>query len=276
VSVRLRAVCSHAASEMRWAFGARVALTLHAGHATAERPWWSSTVLVAVALAAVAGVGCASLSPHARSAAGASATGTSAGAAGFTAGTDVGTVEQYAATIKANSDRSDHESDGQVRADLAAQSSSAADACLALDAQAAPCQYGKAVATGMEARAHPTRAVGLLSSMLQSLGNADSADPNYDKAGPSRVKALVLVRAPGWPVGPGDTDAGLAAARRAVSLQPDYPPNVLALAEALSKTGDQKGGRASYAHARDLAQALPAGPERDGWVHDAEEGLQQK
>jgi hypothetical protein len=185
-------------------------------------------------------------------------------------------VAQYAATIKANSDRSDHESDGKVRADLAAQSSSAADACLALDPQAAACQYGKAVATGMEARAHPTRAVGLLSSMLQNLGNADSADPNYDKAGPSRVRALVLIRAPGWPVGPGDTDAGLAAARRAVALQPDYPPNVLALAEALSKTGDAKGAREAYSHARDLAQASPPGPERDGWVHDAEDGLKQK
>ncbi|MEA3181404.1 MAG: hypothetical protein QOI59_4927 [Gammaproteobacteria bacterium] len=235
------------------------------GSATAECRWWSPAAIVAVALAAaIAGAGCATLWPHGKPAA--------AGAAGAAGGS----VEQYAATIKANSDRSDHESDGKVRADLAAQSSSAADACLALDTQAAACQYGKAVATGMEARAHPTRAVGLLGSMLQNLGNADSADPNYDKAGPSRVRALVLIRAPGWPVGPGDTDAGLAAARRAVSLQPDYPPNVLALAEALSKTGDQKGARESYAHARDLAQALPSGPERDGWVHDAEDGLQQK
>jgi hypothetical protein len=238
------------------------------GRATAECRWWSPLAIVAVALAAaIAGAGCATLWPRTTPAAGTSTTG--AGATG-------GSVEQYAATIKANSERSDHESDGKVRADLAAQSSSAADACLALDPQAAACQYGKAVATGMEARAHPTRAVGLLGSMLQNLGNADSANPKYDKAGPSRVRALVLIRAPGWPVGPGDTDAGLAAARRAVSLQPDYPPNVLALAEALSKTGDQKGARESYAHARDLAQALPSGPERDGWVHDAEDGLQQK
>jgi hypothetical protein len=187
-----------------------------------------------------------------------------------------GSVAEYAAVIKANSQRSDHESDGKARADLAAQSSSAADACLALDPQAAACQYGKAVATGMEARAHPTRAVGLLNGMLQNLGNADSTDPNYDKAGPSRVRALVLIRAPGWPLGPGDTDAGLASARRAVSLQPDYPPNVLALAEALSKSGDEKGGRENYAHARDLAQAAPSGPERDDWLHDAEDGLQHK
>ena len=187
-----------------------------------------------------------------------------------------GSVEQYAGIIKANSDRSDHESDGRVRADLATQSSTAADACLALDAQAAACQYGKAVATGMEARAHPTKAVGLLNSMLQSLNSAEAADPNYDKAGPSRVRALVLIRAPGWPLGPGDTDAGLAAARKAVSLQPDYPPNVLALAEALSKSDDAKGSHASYQHALELAQAAPAGPERDGWIHDAQDGLAQK
>jgi tetratricopeptide (TPR) repeat protein len=189
---------------------------------------------------------------------------------------DSGTLDQYANAIKANSDRSDHESDGKVRADLAAQSSSMADDCLALNAQAAPCQYGKALATGMEARAHPSQALGLLKSMLQNLDAAAAEDPNYDKAGPSRVRALVLIRAPGWPLGPGDTDAGLEAARKAMSLQPDYPPNALALAEALSKTGDAKGAHESYQHALDLAQAAPAGPERDGWVHDAAQGLAKK
>lgn len=182
-------------------------------------------------------------------------------------------VEQYAASIKANAQRSDHESDTQVRADLAAQSSSDADACLSVEPRAAACQYGKAVATGLEARAHPARAIGLLGSMLESLDNAEAADPNYDKAGPARVRALVLIRAPGWPVGPGDTDAGLAAARRAVALQPDYPPNVLALAEALSKSGDAGGARENYARAHDLAQSLPPAPERDDWLHDADDGL---
>jgi Flp pilus assembly protein TadD len=235
----------------------------------------STTALVA-ALLAIAVAGCASVSRRATPGGagapggGATAAGASTGAAGS------GSVEQYAATIKANSQRSDHESDAKVRADLAAQSSSAADACLALDPQAAACQYGKAVASGMVARAHPARGVGLLSGMLQNLGNADSSDPNYDKAGPSRVRALVLIRAPGWPVGPGDTEAGLAAARRAVSLQPDYPPNVLALAEALSKTGDEKDARDNYAHVRDLAQSLPPGPDRDEWLRDAENGLQHK
>jgi len=210
--------------------------------------------------------GCASISRHPTPA-------SAGGGPGVGAEANAGAVAQYAAIIKGNSERSDHESDAKVRADLAARSTGAADACLALDSQAAACQYGKAVATGLEARAHPTLAVGLLNSMLQSLSAADSVDPNYDKAGPSRVRALVLIRAPGWPIGPGDADAGLIAARKAVSLQPEYPPNVLALAEALSKTGDGKGARESYQHALDLAQALPAGPERDGWIHDAQDGL---
>lgn len=186
------------------------------------------------------------------------------------------TLDQYVASIKANSDRSDHESDGKARADLATQSNNMADACLALNDRAAACQYGKALATGMEARAHPTQALGLLTSMLKYLSAADAVNTYYDQAGPSRVRALVLIRAPGWPLGPGDTDAGLQSARQAVSLAPGYAPNQLALAEALSKNGDADGAHASYQRAFELAQAAPAGPERDGWLHDAQEGLAKK
>jgi tetratricopeptide (TPR) repeat protein len=192
------------------------------------------------------------------------------------AGSGSAAIDGYVAAIKSASERTDHEPDAKVRANLATEASSKADACLVVDPHAAACQYGKAVATGLEARAHPARAVGLLGSMLQNLETAESTDPNYDKAGPARVRALVLMRAPGWPLGPGDTDAGLAAARRAVALQPDYPPNILALAEALSKTGDANGARENYTRARDLAQALPAGPERQDWLRDAGEGLKHR
>ena len=189
---------------------------------------------------------------------------------------DARSIAERAAAIKAAADRSDHEPDSKARADLANEANSNADACLALDPGAAACQYGKAVATGLEARVHPARAGGLLGSMLQNLGKAEASDPNYDEAGPARVRALVLIRAPSWPLGPGDTDAGLVAARRAVALQPDYPPNILALAEALSKSGDETGARENYTHARDLAQSLPSGPERDDWLHDAEGGLRHR
>ncbi len=185
------------------------------------------------------------------------------------------TVEGLAAAIQADSARSDRETDGKARAQIADEANAYADACVAKDPQAAGCLYGRGLALGLEARAHPASAGELLKSMLDSLTRADAADPNYDNAGPSRVKALVLVRAPGWPLGPGDPDAGVESARRAVGLRPTYPPNQLALAEALSKSGDVNGARDAYAKARDAAQALPASSDREGWLRDADAGLKK-
>jgi len=185
-------------------------------------------------------------------------------------------VAELAAAIEMDAQRSDHESDSKIRRDLAAEASADADACIAIEPQAAACLYGHAVALGLNARAHPTRANEYLTRMLEALTRAESADPNYDEAGPARVRALVLIRAPGWPLGPGDAESGLAAARRAVTLRPDYPPNQLALAEALVKTGDGDGAMQSYARAREAALAVPASPERDEWLHEADQGLQRK
>ncbi|MGC1520431.1 MAG: hypothetical protein WA803_02725, partial [Steroidobacteraceae bacterium] len=133
--------------------------------------------------------------------------------------------------------------------------------------------YGGAIALGLDARAHPARAGETLRNMLDSLARAESADPNYDEAGPARVRALVLIRAPGWPLGPGDAEAGLDAARRAVALRPSYPPNLLALAEALAKTGDRSGARDNYARARNAAEALPDAADRDEWLREADQAL---
>src|SRR2546430_12208057 len=94
-------------------------------------------------------------------------------------------------------------------------------------------------------------------------------------SGPARVQALVLIRAPGWPLGPGDAEAGLAAARRAVALPPLYPPNLLALAEAVAETGDSRRGLEKYLRARDAALALPAAPHRGEWLRVAGQGLQR-
>ena len=181
-----------------------------------------------------------------------------------------------AAAIHADSERSDHESDSKVRGELAAEASRDAQACLAREPQAVACLYGSAVALGLEARSHPAHAGEYLNNMLDTLARAESADPNYDEAGPARVRALVLIRAPGWPLGPGDAEAGLAAARRAVMLRPLYPPNLLALAEALAKTGDGNGARENYGRAHEAALALPAGADRDEWLHQADFGLQRK
>ena len=186
------------------------------------------------------------------------------------------TVAELAAAIELDAQRSDHETDSQIRRTLAAEANADADACMALAPQATACMYGRAVALGLNARVHPTRANEYLTSMLDALARAESADAVYDEAGPARVRALVLIRAPGWPLGPGDADAGLAAARRAVQLRPNYPPNQLALAEALAKTGDADGALQIYARARDAALALPESADRKQWLHEADQGLQRR
>jgi hypothetical protein len=182
-------------------------------------------------------------------------------------------VAELAAAVAAASRRSETETDSKARDALAADANRDAEACLDQAPQAAACLYYHAIALGLEARAHPLHAGDALKSMIESLTRADAVDPDYDEAGPARVKALVLVRAPAWPLGPGDPDAGLVSARRAVSLRPQYPANVLTLAEALAKTGDAAGARQNYQRARELAEALPPSSDRDDWLRQAEQAL---
>jgi hypothetical protein len=182
-------------------------------------------------------------------------------------------VERLAAAVAEDARRSDAESDAKIREQLAADAGRNAQACLARAPRAAPCLYYDAIALGLEARAHPLRAGDTLKSMLEALGRAEAADAQIDEAGPARVRALVLIKAPAWPLGPGDAEAGLASARQAVSLKPQYPPNVLALAGALAKTGDSHGAREGYGRVRELSQALPPSRDKDDWLRQAEQGL---
>jgi hypothetical protein len=183
--------------------------------------------------------------------------------------------DQLVRAIADDAKRSDQASDAKVREALAADALGKAQACVADAPQDAGCLYYDGVALGLDARAHPGRALETLKTMLKALERAEAKDPNYDQAGPSRVRALVLIRAPGWPLGPGDPDAGLSAAKHAVELKPNYPPNQLALAEAQAKIGDAQGAQQSYRLARDLAAALPANAERDDWLKQADQGLKR-
>jgi len=190
-----------------------------------------------------------------------------------TAGATSKSVDELAAAVAADSRRSETETDSKMRDNLAADANRDAQACLAQAPQAVACLYYHAIALGLDARAHPLHAGDSLKSMIESLTRAEGVDPEFDQAGPARVKALVLVKAPAWPLGPGDPDAGLASARRAVSLKPQYPANVLALAEALAKTGDEAGARENYLRARDLAQGLAPSSDRDDWLREAQQAL---
>jgi len=137
------------------------------------------------------------------------------------------------------------------------------------------CTYWLAVAVGVQARERRTTALNALPLMVDLLRQAIAEDPQIDHAGPHRALALVYVRAPGWPRGPGDPDLGLVEARHAVEMEPEYPPNQLCLGESLEAVEEPAESRTAYRRAAELARDSLAAGEQDaaGWIREAEAAL---
>jgi tetratricopeptide (TPR) repeat protein len=169
----------------------------------------------------------------------------------------------------------DHLRDARSRIDAAKSAVQTAQWCGRRDPALPACDYWLAVAVGLQAREVRVTADNGLKTMVPALRRAIEKDPAYDEAGPDRIMALVLVRAPGWPVGPGDPEAALEHAKKAVALRPEYPPNVLALAEALAANKDREQARATYIKGKQLAAvAREAGdPDAPFWIVEADQAV---
>ena len=150
--------------------------------------------------------------------------------------------------------------------------------CGRIDPGRADCSYWLGVALGLQARERPGTAADALPRMVEAFSRAATEAPSVDHAGPDRALALLYLRAPGWPLGPGDADEGLEHARRAVELEGAHAPNLLALAEALAATGDEAGTRDAYGKALEAARAVADRGETDAreWMDEAERGLGRK
>jgi hypothetical protein len=96
-----------------------------------------------------------------------------------------------------------------------------------------------------------------------------------EEAGPDRALALLYARAPGWPTGPGDPDLSLEHARKAVAIRPEFPPNQLALAEALAATDDREASRRTYELALKMAREFAGRGDKDApeWIEEGETAL---
>jgi hypothetical protein len=182
------------------------------------------------------------------------------------------------AAVRAEVWLADHEEEPEARADAATRAVQAAQWCGGEREGPPACSFWLGAALGVQARERPATGLSALPRIEAAFLRAAASDPALEDAGPERALALLYLRAPGWPAGPGDPDRGLEHARRAVGLRPDYPPNLLALAEALAATGDAEGGRATLGRA--LAAARDAeehgDPEAAEWSHEAEEALAGK
>ncbi|MGO9829854.1 MAG: hypothetical protein ACLPJH_06910 [Myxococcaceae bacterium] len=188
------------------------------------------------------------------------------------AGPETEDAAALAAQSRAATQKAQHESSAEGRRALAQQALAAGQRCQRAAPTSAACDYALALALGVQAREQPTTATQGLPLMVKLLQKANQEDARLDSAGPLRVLALVLLRAPGWPLGPGDVDAGVKAAREAVALFADYAPNQLALSEALLVAGDESSSRAAAMQGLELARAAAAAGDADAqdWVRDGE------
>ncbi len=166
----------------------------------------------------------------------------------------------------------EHEQDGAVRQALALRAVQAGQWCARRAPGSPACDYWLALGLGQQARERPSTASDGLKLMAEALRRAAAGDPRLDLAGPHRVLAILLLRAPSWPLGPGDPEEGLAEARKAVAHFPDHPPNRLALAEALLASDQRDDGRAEASLALDEARrrAAAGDPDAPEWARDAE------
>src|SRR5262245_49947501 len=169
----------------------------------------------------------------------------------------------------------DHEQEPAARLDAATRAVDAAQLCARRRPEDVACDYWLGAGLGVQARERPSTGLSALPLIEASFKKAAARAPELEEAGPDRALALLYLRAPGWPTGPGDPELGLQHARRAVAQMPDYPPNHLALGEALSKSGDDEASRAAYRKARELARAItgPREPEAREWLAEANQAL---
>ena len=165
----------------------------------------------------------------------------------------------------------EHEADAGRRAELATTAVQAGQWCQRRAPGDPRCDYWLALALGQQARERQATALDGVDRMIELLRKTIAADPAHDEAGAHRALALVLLRAPGWPAGPGDAEAALAEARAAVAMRPDFPPNQLVLAEALARNGDPDGASAALDRGAALARTRrEAGdPDAAEWLAEA-------
>jgi tetratricopeptide (TPR) repeat protein len=187
---------------------------------------------------------------------------------------DADRTDALLGALRALSYRIDYER-GAARGRLAETAVALGQWCQRLARDEPECDYRLAIAIGQQARERPSTGRDAMRRMVALLQRAIAANPCLDQAGPHRVLALLLLRAPSWPVGPGDPDEALEHARAAVRLAPRAPANYLVLGEALAATGRSKAARQAYAMAVECAiVAREAGvPEARRWVADARAGL---
>ncbi len=184
-------------------------------------------------------------------------------------------LESFLGAARATAWLIEHENDGDRRREMAIEGVQISQLCRRAHPDEPECRYRLALAVGQQARERPSTGVDGLDVMVALLEGLIEETPSLDRAGPHRVLALVLLRAPGWPSGPGDPEFGLEHAQAAVVLAPEYAPNHLVLGEALDANGNADAARLTLESAVQLAREMQATGSREAaeWTQQGLEAL---
>jgi len=189
------------------------------------------------------------------------------------ASADGGRADGWIGVVRARAWLADHETERAVRKEEARNAVEAGQWCEDRVPDDPRCTYWLAVAIGVQARERQSTALDGVDKMIERLRQVIEVAPELDHGGPHRILALVYLRAPGWPTGPGNPDEGLQEAGWAVEIAPEYPPNQLCLAEAREAVENPQGALEATEEALRLArERVAAGvPGADEWLAEAEE-----
>ena len=169
----------------------------------------------------------------------------------------------------------EHEDSATARRQAARTGVYAAQWCTHAAPVSAACNFWLGAALGVQARERPSTGLSGLPAIVTAFEQAARTEPDLDDGAPSRALALLYLRAPGWPTGPGDVELGLQHAHDAIRISPSHPANWLALGEARREAGEHVASREAYERARELArERVAAGdPDAAAWVTAADEAL---
>jgi hypothetical protein len=117
------------------------------------------------------------------------------------------------------------------RAAIANQGIAACRPLIARELKLASAHYYLGMNLGQLARTETIGALTLVKQMEYEFKLASALDEHFDYAGPSRNLGLLYREAPGWPISIGSGRPAREWLERAAALAPDYPENILNLAE---------------------------------------------
>jgi hypothetical protein len=191
------------------------------------------------------------------------------------AAADAARVEGLLGALRAASFRIERAREAATRERLAVEAVQLGQHCERRAPANAECKYRLAIALGQQARERTATARDALDRMVRLLREAVASDPQLDRAGPHRVLALVLLRAPAWPMGPGDPEQALREAQAAAGRFPDAAENQLVLGEALAANDRAADGRTALERAVALAEGAAAAgdPDAPRWRDEARAAL---